>query len=81
MRIAASPEAGHVAAEVTFRDSEVLPERGVIVFDLARGTQWTYPWRYGSEAEPVSWELQSQGVLAIKLPGGVRRFDASGRKL
>jgi hypothetical protein len=81
LRIVAAPEAGHVAAEVTFRDSEVLPERGVIVFDLARGTQWTYAWRYGSEAEPVSWELQSQGILAVKLPGGVRRFDATGRKL
>jgi hypothetical protein len=81
LRIAASPEPGHVAAEVTFRDSELLPERGVIVFDLARGTQWTYPWRYGSDDEPVSWELQSQGVLVIKLPDGVRRFDATGRKL
>jgi hypothetical protein len=81
LRIAASPEAGHVAAEVTYRDSEVLPERGVMVFDLARGTQWTYSWRYGSDAEPVSWELQSRGVLSVKLPGSVRRFDATGRKL
>ena len=46
----------------------------MIVFDLAHGTQWTYTWRYGSEAEPVSWKLQSQGVLAVKLPGGARRF-------
>jgi hypothetical protein len=81
LRIDASPEGGHVAAEVKFRDSELLPERGVIVFDLARGTQWTYGWRYGSDAEPVSWKLQSQGVLAVKLPGGARRFDATGRKL
>ena len=80
LRIDASPEGGHVAAEVKFRDSELLPERGVIVFDLARGTQWTYGWRYGSEAEPVSWKMQSQGVLAVKLPGGTRRFDATGRK-
>jgi len=81
LRIDASPEGGHVAAEVKFRDSELLPERGVIVFDLAHGTQWTYAWRYGSEAEPVSWTMQSQGVLAVKLPGGTRRFDATGRKL
>lgn len=79
-RIDASPEGGHVAAEVKFRDSELLPECGVIVFDLAHGTQWTYAWRYGSEAEPVSWKLQSQGVLAVKLPGGTRRFNATGRK-
>jgi hypothetical protein len=81
LRIEASPEGSHVAAEVTFHDSELLPERGVIVFDLAHGTQWTYVWRYGSEAEPVSWKLQGQGVLAVKLPGGTRRFDATGRKL
>ena len=81
LRIDASPEGGHVAAEVTFRDSDALPERGVIVFDLAHGTQWIYGWRYGSDAEPVSWKLQSRGVLAVKLPGGTRRFDATGRKL
>jgi hypothetical protein len=81
LRIAAPPAGGYVAAEVAFRDSDVLPERGVIVFDLARGTQWTYGWRYGSDAEPVSWELQNQGVLAVKLPSGVRRFGATGRRL
>ena len=81
VRVEASPEGGHVAADVTFRDNAELPERGVIVFDLAKETQWTYPWRYGSDAEPVSWTLLSQGVLAVKLPDGTRRFDATGRKL
>jgi hypothetical protein len=81
LRIEDSPEGQHVAAEVAFRDSEILPERGVIVFDLASATQWTYGWRYGSDAEPVSWELQSHGVLAVKLTSGVRRFDSTGRKL
>ena len=80
-RIDASPEGGYVAAEVTFRDNPELPERGVIVFDLARGSQWTYGWRYGSDAEPVSWSLESAGVLAVKIPGGTHRFDATGRKL
>ena len=80
-RVEASPEGGHVAADVTYRDNAELPERGVIVFDLALGTQWTYAWRYGSDAEPVSWTLQSRGVLVVKLPGGMRRFDATGRKL
>jgi hypothetical protein len=81
MRIEASPEGGFVAAEVTFRDNAELPERGVIVFDLARGTQWTYGWRYGSDAEPVSWSLQREGVLAVKIPGGTHRYDPTGRKL
>jgi hypothetical protein len=81
LRIEASPDGGFVAAEVTFRDNPELPERGVIVFDLAHGTQWTYGWRYGSDAEPVSWTLQSAGVLAVKVPGATRRFDATGRRL
>jgi len=80
LRIEASPEGGHVAAEVKFRDNAELPERGVIVFDLARGTQWTYSWRYGSDAEPLAWTLESRGILAVKLSGGTRRFDATGRK-
>ena len=81
MRIAASPEGGYVAAEVAFRDSAHLAERGVIVFDLAHGTQWTYGWRYGSDAEPLSWVLQDDGVLSVKLPDGTQRFDPTGRKL
>jgi hypothetical protein len=80
-RIEASPDGGYVAAEVAFRDNPLLPERGVIVFDLAHGTQWTYSWRYGSDDEPVSWTLQTGGVLAVKLPGATRRFDATGRRL
>jgi hypothetical protein len=81
VRIDASADGGFVAAEVTFRDNAELPERGVIVFDLARGTQWTYGWRYGSDAEPVSWILQNAGVLAVKIPGATRRYDSTGRKL
>ena len=81
LRIDASPDGGFVAAEVTFRDNPELPERGVIVFDLTHGSQWTYGWRYGSDAEPVSWILENAGVLAVKIPGGTHRFDATGRKL
>ena len=76
-----SPDGGHVAAEVTFKDGPLLPERGVIVFDLSRGTQWTYGWRYGSDREPLSWRLLGDGVLAVKLPAGTERFDSTGRKL
>lgn len=79
--IVGSPDGGFVAADVTFESSVALPERGVIVFDLARGSQWTYGWRYGSDAEPASWSLQKDGVLAVKISSGTRRFDATGRKL
>jgi len=81
VRIKSSPEGGHVAAEVTFQAKGKLPERGVIVFDLERGTQWTYGWRYGSDAEPLSWSLLEGGVLGVKLADGTQRFDPTGRKL
>ena len=79
--IVGSPDGGFVAADVAFESSVALPERGVIVFDLARGSQWTYGWRYGSDAEPASWSLQKDGVLAVKVSSGTRRFDATGQKL
>lgn len=79
--IAASPDGAYVAADVAFPDQPPHQERGVIVFDLAKGTSWTYGWRYGSEAEPLSWEIESHGVLAVKLSRRTRRFDAAGSKL
>jgi len=79
--IEGSPDGAFVAAEVTFPDNNALPTRGVIVFDLARGSQWTYGWRYGSDQEPLSWSLESGGILAVKVPGGTRRFDTKGGKL
>jgi hypothetical protein len=79
--IEGSPDGSFVAAEVAFPDNLALPERGVIVFDLARGSQWTYGWRYGSDDEPLSWSLESGGVLTVKVPGHTRRFHADGSKL
>lgn len=81
LRVEAAPEGHHVAAELKFHEREGFPERGVMVFDLTRLTQWTYSWRYGSDAEPLSWALEAHGVLAVKLAEGTRRFDAAGRKL
>ena len=80
--IATSCDAGcFVAADLKFRDAGPLPERGVIVFDLAHGTSWTYTWRYGSDAEPLKWTLERGGVLAVQLPGATRRFGPDGRPL
>jgi hypothetical protein len=81
LRVEAGPDGEFVAAEVSFRDDPHFPERGVIVLDVAHGTQWTYGWRYGTEAEPLSWKLLAQGTLAVQLPGGTRRFDATGHRL
>src|SRR5262249_14413239 len=69
-----------VAADVKFHEQLALPERGVMLFDVARGTSWTYGWRYGDEKEPLSWDLESGGILAVKLPAGTARFDSSGQK-
>lgn len=81
LSIAASADGAHVAADVAFPDQPPHSERGVIVFDLAKGTSWTYGWRYGSDAEPLSWALEKHGVLAVKLPRRTRRFDAAGDAL
>ena len=81
VHIDASPDGAFVAAEVKFHESSTLPERGVMVFDLAHGSQWTYGWRYGSDDEPLSWSLENRGVLAVKIPGGTRRFGPTGRQL
>ncbi len=80
LRIDASSDGGFVAADVAFRD-ESLNERGVMVFDVAEGTQWIYGWRYGNDAEPISWKLLDRGVLSVKLPSGMRKFDSRGRRL
>jgi hypothetical protein len=81
VHVGASPDGGFVASEIAFRDDRWGLDVGVIVFDLAGGTQWTYGWKYGSEEEPLAWELLSGGILSIKLPSGMRRFDPKGRKL
>jgi len=80
LRIEASADGSHAAAEVTFPDRPDGPECGVVVIDLASGKQWTYGWRYGSDAEPLSWKLFDRGVLGVKFPKGTKYFDASGRK-
>lgn len=81
LHVGASPDGGYVASEIAFRDSRTSWDQGVMVFDLAGGSQWTYGWKYGSEAEPLAWELQSGGVLSVKQPSGTRRFDPKGRTL
>jgi hypothetical protein len=81
LRIAASPEGDYVAADVAFRDDPLQPERGIMVFDVGKGTHWTYGWRYGAEAEPTSWTLDNHGVLSVTLSRGTKRFDATGAKL
>ena len=79
--VSASPDGAYVAADVAFPVDAEKDERGLIVFDLAKGTSWTYGWRYGSEAEPLSWSLENRGILSVKRPRGTRRYAATGAKL
>lgn len=82
MRLETAPRGGYVAAEMAFPEGRALPwQQGVMVFDIAGATQWTYGWRYGSDDEPMSWSLQDGGVLVLKLASGTRRFDPTGRRL
>ena len=81
IHVNASPDGGYVALEIAFRNSRSSWDQGVMVFDLADGSQWTYGWKYGSEAEPLGWELQGGGILSVKQASGTRRFDPKGRKL
>jgi len=80
LRIETTPSGGFVAAEIALRDDISPWERAVTVFDLTHATQWTYGWRYGDEAEPLSWALEDGGVLAVKLDSGTRRFDPTGSR-
>jgi hypothetical protein len=81
VRVEAAPEGGFVVAEMAFAEGPGLWDRGVTVFDVAKGTQWTYGWRYGSDDEPLSWSVEGKGVLSVKLAAGLRRFGPTGRKL
>ena len=81
--VSSSCEGGcFVAAEMKFQDDyATLPERGIMVFDVATAKSWTYGWRYGNPEEPSSWSLGRRGVLTVNLPGETRRFDPTGRRL
>jgi len=57
----------------------VAPDRGVRIFDMVRGTNWTYSWSYGGDGEPVSYEMLETGALRLKLPGEVHLYGPDGK--
>lgn len=79
IRVEASPEGGHVAAEMLFPDGSRW-DRAVTVFEVARAGQWTYGWKYGDDGEPTSWTFERGGILNVSLASGTRRFDPTGRR-
>lgn len=56
----------------------IAPDRGVRIFDMLRGTNWTYSWSYGGDGEPVSYEMLETGALRLKLPGKVHVYGPDG---
>jgi hypothetical protein len=57
----------------------IAPDRGVRIFDMAGGTNWTYSWSYGEDGEHVSYEMLETGALRLKLPGEVRLYGSDGK--
>ncbi|MBZ5637326.1 MAG: hypothetical protein LAO51_01065 [Acidobacteriia bacterium] len=76
--LSATNNGAFVAADLAYPARPGLPERGVLVLDLLQGTRWTYTWSYGADGEPVSWALEESGVLEVRLPGRILRFDRNG---
>ena len=70
-----------LAADLVFPPRPGVPDRGILVLDLLKGTRWTYTWSYGKEGEPISWNLEETGILEIKTPGQVFRYDRNGKIL
>jgi hypothetical protein len=76
--IVATATGGFVAADLALATQRGLPDRAVRVYDVVRGTWWNYTWSYGSPEEPVSWTLDDAGVLELRFPGALRRYDRGG---
>ncbi len=70
-----------LAVSLAYPDRPRLPQEGVLVLDILRGTHWTYTWSYGGEGEPLSWSLDESGVLEVRLPGATARYDRNGALL
>ncbi len=71
----------YLAIALAYPERGGLPDRGIVVLDLATSSRWSYTWSYGQEGEPVSWNLEETGVLVVKTPGAVLRFDKSGKPI
>jgi hypothetical protein len=70
-----------LAADVSFISRPGRPDRGLLVLDMLRGYHWIYSWSYGSEDEPLSWELSDTGAVSIEVPGKTLRYDRLGRRV
>lgn len=76
--IRAVEHGGFFAADVSYPSRPDLPDRGVLVVDLLQRTHWVYHWRYGSDQEPVAWEIQPTGELHVTTADRIYVYDRTG---
>jgi hypothetical protein len=79
--VTATNNGAFLAADLAYPAHKGLPDRGVMVLDLLQGNRWTYKWSYGADDEPTSWSLDESGILELRFPGRVARYDKSGALL
>jgi hypothetical protein len=76
--LTATNNGAFLAADLAYPERPGLPQRGILVLDLLQGTRWTFTWSYGTDGEPTSWSLDESGVLEVRLPGRIVRYDRNG---
>jgi hypothetical protein len=79
--LTATENGAFLAVDLAYPPHHGLPDRGVLVLDLLTAKRWTYRWSYGADNEPTSWALDESGILEVRLPGQVARYDRSGALL
>jgi len=79
--VTATSNGAFLAVSLAYPERPGLPEMGILVLDLLRGTRWTYTWSYGEAGDPISWSLEDSGVLEVKVPGKIVRYDRNGAPL
>ena len=79
--LTATSNGAFLAVSLAYPERPGLPKMGILVLDLLRGTRWTYTWSYGEQGEPLSWSLEDSGVLEVKVPGKIVRYDRNGAPL
>ena len=77
-RLVATNNGAYLGVDLAYPPRPESPDRGVMVLDVLHGTRWTYTWSYGGEREPLSWNLDENGILAVRVPGAELLFDPSG---
>jgi hypothetical protein len=79
--LTATSNGAFLGVSLAYPERPGLPQMGILVLDLLRGTRWTYSWSYGEAGDPLSWTLEDSGVLEVKVPGKIVRYDRNGAPL